>query len=70
LRYNFNVEINGFKLGVTVDKSGYQGMYKMSLKPFDIETINACEDLSYAHYALTHKGRIQDQFLKGRPVRL
>lgn len=70
LRHNFNIEINGYKLGVTVDKSSYWGIYKMSLKPFEVETINASENLSYAYYALTHSGWVQNQFLKGRPVRL
>ncbi|EGW39352.1 hypothetical protein [Desulfosporosinus sp. OT] len=42
----------------------------MALKPFGVETINAREDLSYAYYALTHSGWIQNQFLKGRSVKL
>ncbi|EGW37072.1 hypothetical protein DOT_4972 [Desulfosporosinus sp. OT] len=42
----------------------------MSLKPFQVETVNAREDLSYAYNALTHNGWIQNQFLKGRSVRL
>lgn len=70
MRHNFNVVINGYKLGVTVDKTSYWGIYKMSLKPFEVETINAREVLSYAYNALTHSGWIQNQFLKGRLVRL
>ena len=70
MKHNFNVEINGYKLGVTVDKSGYWGIYKMAQKPFSVETVNASKDLSYAYYALTHSGRIQSQFLKGKSVRL
>jgi len=70
MQYNFNIEVNGYKLGVTVDKSGYWGIYKMALKPFSVETINASKDLSYAYYALTHSGWIRDQFLKGKSVRL
>lgn len=70
MMHNFNIEINGYKLGVTVDKEGYYEIYKLSLKPFEVETINAKEVLSYAYNALTHSGWIQNQFLKGRPVRL
>ncbi|MDR3600237.1 MAG: hypothetical protein P4L49_07120 [Desulfosporosinus sp.] len=70
MKYNFNVEINGYKLGVAVDKPSYWGIYKMALKPFSVETINAREALSHAYYALTHSGRIQSQFLKGKSVRL
>jgi len=65
LKHTFNVEINGYKLGVTVDKSSYCGIYRMALKPFSVETINASKDLSCAYYALTHSGQIQSQFLKG-----
>ncbi len=70
MKHKFNVEINGFKFGVTVNKSSYWGMCKMAPKPFIDETINPREDLSYAYYALTHNRRIQDQFFKGKPVRL
>lgn len=70
MKYKFNIEINGFKLGVIVNRSSYWAMYKMAPKPFEAETINPETDLSYAYYALTHNRRIQDQFLKGKPVRL
>jgi len=69
-RHNFNIEINGLKFGVIVDKSGYKGMYKMASKPFQSETINPALDLPYAFYALTHNRRIQRQFFKGESVRL
>lgn len=68
--HNFNIELNGYKLGVTVDKSSYWGMYKMAQKPFKVETINPVVDLSYAYYSLVHDRRIQDQLLRGKTVRL
>ena len=70
MRHNFNVEIGGFKFGVIVNKSGYWGTYKLASKPFKSESINPSKDLSYAYYALTHNRRIQEQFLRGKPVRL
>ena len=70
MRHNFNVEINGVKFGVIVNKSGYWGMYEMASKPFKVETINPETELSYAYYALTHNRRIQDSLLKGKPVKL
>ncbi|OLN29945.1 hypothetical protein DSOL_3285 [Desulfosporosinus metallidurans] len=42
----------------------------MAPKPFETETINPQTELSYAYYALTHNRRIQDELLKGKPVRL
>lgn len=70
MRYVFNLEIKGLKLGVAVDKSSYWGMYKMYPKPFNQETINPERDLAYAYYSLLHNRRIQDEFLKGKTIRL
>ncbi len=70
MEHKFNIEINGFKLGVIANISGCWGMYKMAPKPFNTETINPRDDPSFAYYALVHNRRIQNQFLSGKPVRL
>lgn len=70
MRHNFNIEINGLKLGVIANKSSYWGIYKMAPRPFKTETINPETELSYAYYTLTHNRKIQDDFLKGKPMRL
>jgi len=71
MEHKFNIEVNGFKLGVIARKSSQWGtLYKLALRPFNTETINPKEKLPYAHYVLTHDRRIQKQFLRGKPVRL
>jgi hypothetical protein len=68
--HNFNLEIGGKKVGVTVNKKSYWGTYKMAAKPFTTETINAAADLSYAYYTLTHNRKIQEDLLLGKSIKL
>jgi hypothetical protein len=68
--HNFNIEIGGKKVGVTVSKKSYWGTYKMAAKPFSTETINAAADLSYAYYTLTHNRKIQEDLLHGKTIKL